>query len=121
MKYVYMLQIDWAKDNDGGVMTVLYKNYSDALDAFEDIFERMGEDDGFIVHGCQPSDNIVLFDYNELFDEQGQTNQKYEISEASQDDPEQPNLFYHIKEKNNYGYHLFIDLTKIEVWEETDE
>ena len=124
MKYVYMLQIDWAKDNKGAVYTTLFERYEDALDSLEEEIVRMGEDEGFIIYEDNPSEQnppwktIVLFPNNELYDEHDNLNKKYEVIEKYQDNPDNPELSYHIKDKDNYGYHLFFDLIKIEIMEE---
>lgn len=124
MKYVYMLQIDWAKDNKGAVYTTLFERYEDAMDLLEEEIVRIREDEGFIIYEDNPSEQnppwktIVLFPNNELYDENDNLKKKYEVIEKYQDDPDNPELSYHIQDKDNYGYHLFFDVTKIEIMEE---
>lgn len=124
MKYVYMLQVDWAKDNDGDVNAVLFESYKEASETFEELLYRIGEDEGYVMIDNSVSDKnipiktIVLFDYNEIFDEHDNLKERYEITEKYQDDPDHPEIYYHIKDRDNYGYHLFIDLRKMTVREE---
>lgn len=125
MKSVYMLQIDWANDNKGGIYTTLFERYEDALDLFNEEIHRMGEGEGFIVFEdynlsdkTQPWKAIVLFPDNELLDENDNRNEQYEIIANYEDNPDNPKLSYHIQDKDNYGYHLFFNLTKIEIMEE---
>lgn len=124
MKSVYMLQIDWAKDNKGGIYTILFERYEDALDSFDEEIHRMGEGEGFIIFEddttikTPPWKPIVLFPDNELLDKNDNRNEQYEIISEAEENPDSPKLSYHIKDKDNYGYHLFFDLTKIKIVEE---
>lgn len=74
MKYVYMLQVDWAKDNDGDVNAVLFESYKEASETFEELLYRIGVDEGYVLidnsvsNKNVPFKTIVLFDYTEIIE-----------------------------------------------------
>lgn len=122
MKYVYMLQIDWAKDNKGAVYTTLFERYEDAMDLLEEEIVRIREDEGFIIYEDNPSEQnppwktIVLFPNNELYDENDNLKKNMKSSKNIKTIPITPNYLTIFKIKTITVIIFSLTLQKLKSW-----
>ena len=98
---VYLILFDWSTTDCDGIETYLYHNYEDARHKFDELIEN-------------ESDAEMSWVGSEVFDENGEVNDGYEL-DCNTDDETAHELFWRVVDKNDYNRRSFIDLFKREI------
>lgn len=97
-KHVYMVLFDWSTTDDCGLEIKLFNTYEKALQKFNE----------YVENECDPEMSWVG---EEVFNEDGDVNNDYELHCCVQAEGEQ-NLYWKVADKNDYNRHSFLYLTK---------
>lgn len=99
-KYNYLVMLEWMNEDDNGIDYYLYKNYCDAKDKYKRLIEDENDADTSWVG-------------SEVFDENGEVNEGFEVKCSEETEGEQ-NLFWKAIDTNSDNRFSIITLTKVE-------
>ncbi|MCM1532361.1 MAG: hypothetical protein NC114_08840 [Ruminococcus flavefaciens] len=97
-RYVYMVVFDWSTCDDDGYEIKLFDTYEKALEQY----------DRYIENEC---DAELSWVGEEVFDENGEVNEGYELHCCEQTEGEQ-DLYWKVADKNDYCRHSYLYLSK---------
>lgn len=98
--YNYLAMLEWMTEDDNGIDYYLYKSYCDAKDKYERLIEDENDADTSWVG-------------SEVFDENGEVNEGFEVKCSEETEGEQ-NLFWKAIDTNSDNRFSIITLTKVE-------
>lgn len=98
---IYLILFDWSTTDCDGIETYLYRHYEDARQKFEELIEN-------------ECDAELSWVGSEVFDENGEVNDGYEL-DCNMDDENAQELYWRVVDQNDYNRRSFIDLLKREI------
>lgn len=99
--YIYLIMLEWMTEDDNGIDDYLYKSYATAKEKYNRLIEEECNAD-------------ISWVGSEVFDENGEVNEGYELDCTEETDEEQ-NLCWRVSDSNSDRRYSVITLTKVEI------
>lgn len=100
-KYTYLVMLEWSTEDDSGLDYYIYNSYTDAKGKYK----RLIEDE---------NDADISWVGDEVFDENGEVNEGYNL-ECTEETDEEQNLCWRVSDSNSDRRYSVITLTKVEI------